>query len=277
MFKPLKKTSIAFSIIDYFIQLVRDGKIQVGDKLPSERDMASSLQVSRSTVRTAIKILAFNKVVEVRKNSGIYLLSTPLQLADDVALRKENIDIDDPMSFVQTLEIRLMVEPRIARLAAHYITDGQLKELDLIIKRMERLADEGSLSGYAIEDMNFHFTYPKATNNYSLQCMVRQYCISNHHLIIFGKKPEHQDKSLAQHKLIVEAFRAHDSDLAEQLMTDHCYYALYRNIGHIHNVDSRVRFNIISGQYRSRTDILKNSFAIPDLKKCLARKKISRN
>ena len=244
MFKPLKKTSIAYRIIEHFIQMVQEGKIKAGDRLPSERSMAEAFAVSRSSLRTALQILSSNKVIDIRPGNGIFLLqpAPPFTLEED----ENSVDSDDPIAFVQTLEIRLLVEPRAARLAAKHITKIEAEELSAINKRAERMLDEDSFNGFAIEDMNFHFTYPRATRNKILTRLIRQYCVTTyHHLVIFGQIPGIEKDSLEQHKELVVAFRAHDPERAEDLMRNHIYYAMRKNLGNTHNVVSWERLNLI--------------------------------
>lgn len=246
MFKPLIKTTVSYKIVDYLLQLVRAGKLRPGDKLPSERTMAEEMHVGRSTLREALKILAFNKVVEIRHGSGIFLLSTPLQLTRELVEEELAYDPNDPYTYLQTLEIRLVVEPAVARLVANCITDAELAELDTIIEKMKDLVVEGAPGGYAMEDMLFHATYPRASRNPLLCKMVEEYCVTNQHLVMFGAVPNLEAESLAQHEAIVEAFRKHDADLAEALLREHVYYSLRKNMTYIHNFESEDRFDILA-------------------------------
>jgi DNA-binding FadR family transcriptional regulator len=250
MFTPLKRTSIAYEIITHFRYLIRSGAIKIGDRLPDERRMAEELCVSRSSLREAMKILAFNKIVEVRPGCGTFLRASPLQLTEQMnGQGSTDAFTQDPAAFVRTLEIRMMIEPPTARLAATYITDEELAELDAIVERMSGMLSPTLAGGYAMEDLNFHYTYPKAARNPLLHKMICDYSIAGgHHAVLFGQVPHLEEGSFVQHKAIVEAFRRRDPDAAEHLLREHIYFAFRMNLHYIHEFGSRERLDAIVGR-----------------------------
>ena len=101
--------------------LVARGEVQPGDKLPSERDLAEMLKVSRPTIREAMIALEVSGLIEVRTGSGIYVRAHPDPSLDLVR--------DDGIGPFDILELRLMVEPDAAALAAERMTDAQIIRL----------------------------------------------------------------------------------------------------------------------------------------------------
>ena len=73
----IQKNSIVQQIIPRILEYITDNNLSIGDKLPTEREMAAMWNVSRSSLRSAVQLLIYNSVLSVRQGSGIYLKELP--------------------------------------------------------------------------------------------------------------------------------------------------------------------------------------------------------
>lgn len=226
MLTPVKKNSIAYEVADRIIAAILSGQLKPGDRLDSERNMAIAFQVSRTSVREAIKMLSFNKIVESRPGAGTFVLDTPLNLQKEDVI-KENGVINNPL--VQSLEMRMIVEPKIIRLAAVHITDEELAEFDEILAEMENAAKSNEYGAYSLLDLRYHYHCAKASKNPDLYDMLRKYCGSPQHVASFGQTPNVELVTFEQHKQMVEHLRNHDADAAEKLMNEHILFAFKKS------------------------------------------------
>jgi len=231
----ISKSTMVYDVIGRILALIKTGTIKPGGRLPSERSLAESFGVSRGSMRSATKLLAYHKVLEIRRGSGIYLLSNfPDSLLESFPSVDTYTRDRDPILFTQRNECRVIIEPTIARLAAIYITPEQLEKLESIVGKMEALIQSQSYSGYAIEDLNFHNSCAKASGNPYLHRMFGEYCTNVDFFMAFGKTPKLEEESYLQHKEIFGALRYHDPAKAEYLMREHVIYSQRKNATFLH-------------------------------------------
>ncbi len=240
MFQPLKKRNVVHDVIWRIIGMMQGGVLKPGERLPSERQLAEALGVSRSSVRAATQILAFNKFLDIRPGSGIYFSQMP----ELMPLITGTPPPKDEGAFAMHNESRMIVEPMVARLAALYASAEQLEALEAVVARMTEYVESESLGGYAVEDMGFHRLCAEATGNPYLSRMADEYCLDLTYLMAFGTTPGLEVESLDQHRALLEAFRARDPDKAELLMRRHINYAFEKNAGYLYDAPSAHRAGI---------------------------------
>ena len=183
-------------------QLVLDGDIAPGERL-GQVELAERLGISRTPVREALRRLSAEGLVESVPNRGFWAADLGL----DAVLRR--------------LEVRLILEPGIARLAAERRTDRHLAELARSIAREEK-----ARSGLAAHDASreFHFVLARATGNDE---HVR--ILDSLWLVEVGRRllarrattAEWQGADVSEHRAIAAAVEARDGDLAARLMEAH--------------------------------------------------------
>lgn len=161
-FTTIKQQRLYMQVAEQIMGMVRKGDIQVGTRLPSERDLAEKLGVSRPTVREAMIAMEISGVVEIRSGSGIYVMKKP---------SKADIHPNDAGAGpFEILEARLAVEGEAAALAAERISKKQLQSLAGALKAMERENQEESAHEQADED--FHRIIAEASGNSVLAATV---------------------------------------------------------------------------------------------------------
>lgn len=160
-FSPVSNNKLYIQIYNQIHEAIVSGQYQVGEKLPSERDLCSMFNVSRVPVREALSALELNGLVESMQGAGVYVRRTasagepPLQ---DV----------EPQDIIRA---RMVLEPDIARLAAGQIGEEQKAELRDII---ERFREEGKQDAYTTTvDREFHLFLARVGGN-SLYLMMME-------------------------------------------------------------------------------------------------------
>jgi GntR family transcriptional repressor for pyruvate dehydrogenase complex len=192
-------------------------KLQPGDKLPSERDLAEILAVSRSSIRDAIRSLELMGMVEPRQGAGTIVLEISSDsLVNPLAnarKRKEEV-------VGELLDFRKMLEPPLAARAATRVTPGEIAEMQEILERQEEKLRKGEST--IAEDSEFHYAIALASGN----SVVRKVLDTLMDLLRDSRERSLQvegrpQKSLAGHRRILAAIKRHDAKDAKAAMRRH--------------------------------------------------------
>lgn len=193
------------------------GDYAVGQRLPSERDLAQTFDVSRPTVREAIVALELDGLVEVRLGSGVYVTHR-----EPPAGAESYKDI----GFFELLEARRSIEGESCALAATRINDGQLAQLMALVDEMRRANQKNDVVQSEDADRRFHELIADFTQNSGIVAAVemlwdaRQRSPQNASMSAKvrarGYKP-----SIEEHSAIVRALKRRDPDAARAAMREH--------------------------------------------------------
>jgi GntR family transcriptional repressor for pyruvate dehydrogenase complex len=197
--------------------LIASGDVRCGEKLPSERALAERFGVSRNSVREAIRCLTEKNRLESRRGDGTYLRpEVPISSAEPLT----HVLRDKSRRLKEIFELRRMLEPNIAALAARRITPGEVDALKMLVFDQEKRhlygEDDAEL------DAAFHSRIALAVGN-SLIVEVLKTLDS---IIGESRSPDLQNEirqkvSMRTHYLIVDALEKRDPVAAEQAMTMH--------------------------------------------------------
>ena len=124
--------SLGEQVSEQIAQLIIDNNWEIGDKLPNEFELANMLNVGRSTIREAIKALTSRNILEIRRGAGTFI-SQKRGIVDDplgLAFVKDKLKLATDL-----LEVRFMIEPRIAAIAAIKATDEEIEKILLLINQ----------------------------------------------------------------------------------------------------------------------------------------------
>ena len=133
--------------------------LEAGDKLPTETTLMNRYAVSRSTIREAMKILQAENIVEIRHGCGSFVASRPGLSKDPLGLSFA----DQGKLLPDLMEVRLLMEPSIAEIAAVRRTESDLQEMEKYLRQMIELGRHGA--DYHTCDFQFHISVAKATHN----------------------------------------------------------------------------------------------------------------
>jgi GntR family transcriptional regulator, transcriptional repressor for pyruvate dehydrogenase complex len=199
------------------IQRLMIAKMQPGDKLPSERELAETLKVSRGSIRDAIRSLELMGLVEPRQGAGTIVRETEVDsmkpFADALKQRQDTV--------TELLEFREMLEPPVAARAAKNVRD--LEQILLMRRILDRQEEKLKAGEPAIaEDNEFHYMIALISgNNVVLKVMDLVMDLLRDTRQRALQVPGRPEKSLAGHHRILEAIRHRDPEAAEGAMRRH--------------------------------------------------------
>jgi GntR family transcriptional regulator, transcriptional repressor for pyruvate dehydrogenase complex len=192
-------------------------KLRPGDKLPSERELAELLSVSRSSIRDAIRSLELMGMVEPRQGAGTIVCEiTSNSLANPLAnalKRKEEL-------MGELLDFRKILEPPLAARAATHASTDEISEMESILKRQKEKLQAGEST--IPEDSEFHYAVAMASGNSVvlkvLDILMDLLRDTRERSLQLEGRPQ---KSLAAHARILEAIKRHDAEAAKSAMRRH--------------------------------------------------------
>ncbi|MCK4536830.1 MAG: FadR family transcriptional regulator [Desulfuromonadales bacterium] len=220
--KPIRPKKISEEIVEQIKGLISSGDLKPGDRVPSERELASMLGVSRPSVREAIMVLDAMGFLVARQGGGTFVRTlTETSIADPLAKLMEK---KDPAMLRSLVEVRMGLESWSAYLAAQRADEAEIAEMRRLYAVMEKQAARG---GWDSEiDAEFHYVITAASHN-SLQMHILDSIHSLFHTTIqvalmeFYRQEGHIQRLLTHHREIMEAIAAREPELARQKMMEH--------------------------------------------------------
>ena len=163
-----RNANVTSAAIAKLKQLIEEGGLEEGSRLPSERELAKQLAVGRPTVREAIRALGMLEILESRRGAGTFVKSLARirhEWPDELSRPGPNF------SMLELLELRRMIEPRAAALAAIRGNEAQLREID----QERQLLEDGPSEWHFVVDHNyrFHSAVIRAAGNSILEGVFR--------------------------------------------------------------------------------------------------------
>lgn len=202
-------------VMDKIIQLIIDNDMKAGSKLPNEFQLSEQLGIGRSTLREATRRLVSRNILEVRQGSGTFISKKRGVPEDPLGLTfLEN----DSRLALDLFEIRLMLEPDIAALAASHATEEQLKKLEHCCRAVEEKieTDESYYKG----DEAFHTCLAECSGNVVLKTLI-PIIVSSIHMTTVSTADQFRQQTYRQHRQIVRAVNRRDSMGASLAMSEH--------------------------------------------------------
>ena len=213
----VKRRRLYEEIVQQFHALIRQGALQHGDRLPSERELSEQFQVSRSSVREAIRSLELQGLVVSRRGSGTFINTENLDAALDLVAANLN---GGAAALQDVFELRHLMEPHIAALAAQRATGEEVARLREILEEQQRQIDLGETG--VESDTAFHFTLAAATHNSALIKVVS----AVEDILQMSRdrslqEPGRPQRSLASHSRILQMVERGDASGAREAMNHH--------------------------------------------------------
>lgn len=218
-FQPIERNSIAEQVARKLLDLIRTRNLKPGDMLPTERELAAMMQVSRPSVREAVRGLQIVGVLKARQGYGIYVsaldaadLLGPLQFL--LTLNTQNIDA--------LYEIRALFDPSVARLACGRISQADIERLKQLIEVQHGLLLDPM--SFRSSDLKFHTIIWEATgNSIIVRTSLSLYLLGIEYRRIASETAGVLRQSLRDHEEIVAALEKHDGDAAAQAVERHLH------------------------------------------------------
>jgi len=217
VFKSVKATRLSDQIVAQLRRLILEGKLQPGQRLPTETELAEKLAVSRASVREALSVLESEGLVERRKNEGTFLRRYSLQRVLNSVEFPRKMDHE---LFADLVEAREKLELQIVELAAKRADELDLLRIERTLEMMEKDLAAGRSGVEA--DILFHQCLATATKNQVLAGLVRSIGrMMQDTRVRTLLVPGRLAACLAEHRAIYEAVRDHDAERGRRLIREH--------------------------------------------------------
>ncbi len=213
---PLERTSSFHGVIFRIEELLWSGTLKPGEKLPSETQLAEMLQVSRPTVREALKALSLLGFLTSRSGDGTYVAEGGRDLFMRAVYFSSLLGTKD---FLGLIEARIAIEPFLAEMAAQRATKSEVTRMQECLVHMK--AGLGDIEKYMRHEVDFHDHIIQAARSPILQAIME----SLRDLLLEGRRKitsaMTDRRNLEFHARIFEAIAEKNSELARRRMLEH--------------------------------------------------------
>jgi GntR family transcriptional regulator, transcriptional repressor for pyruvate dehydrogenase complex len=227
MFKSINEERKTFSrkVVENIRELISSGQLKPGDKLPSERELAEMMNVSRPTIREGFKILSAMGFLSIRQGNGVFVADESVRLDNLAAILFLQTD-----TFYELFEVRKMIETESAANAAKKGTSDFLQQIydstrdtyNKLVVKQQFVTKEERDKFLSESDQQFHLMVAEAAGNeVVVRVMTNLIDLLRESRMQSMKIPGRVEQSLHEHMLIAEALKDRNAKLARSRMFDH--------------------------------------------------------
>ncbi|RMG57412.1 MAG: FadR family transcriptional regulator [Deltaproteobacteria bacterium] len=226
LFQPIRVEKVSEKVAKQIMGLIADGVLKVGDRLPSERDLAERMGVSRTSVREALQQLEAKGIIQIVHGGGSIIQNVTAQ---DIQKPIELYIEQDKRRVLELAELRAVMEAWAAREAAKNRTEQEVETIREYLEEMEKDLLRGVINYKA--DFRYHLEIASATHNGIYLHIIDNiynliyYSIKIHRETVFTGK-EAQEKILDHHRKIFRGIKNGDPDEAESAMREHLEFVV---------------------------------------------------
>lgn len=206
--------SVTTQAVDSIRRMIRSGELGPGDRLPPEHELSERLGVSRGSLREAVRALSQINVLDVRRGDGTYVASLePKELLSGLTFA---IELFQAKGLTEVLEVRRLLLPDAAALAARRATEPQLAELRSIVIELEDADDADRVADL---HRRFQSVVADASGNDTLSSILRALQLRGEHVrrTWLNSDPTMHQVALAHQRLLLDALERGDSDTARSV------------------------------------------------------------
>jgi GntR family transcriptional repressor for pyruvate dehydrogenase complex len=211
-----REPRLSDKVAEMMLNTILSKRLNVGDRLPSERELGEQFGVSRTVVREAVRELVAKGVIEVRSGSGLRVAAVnAAAVSESMSLFLRGGTLD----FEKVHEVRALIEVHIAGLAAERARDEDVAALEVVHERMQD--ESGDVEAAARDDLEFHRVIARATHNELYLVLLDSIGGSlidiRRENLGSGSAPA----TLEQHARLLDRISAHDAEGARKAMAAH--------------------------------------------------------
>lgn len=210
------KDNVTQLLILRFQEMLREGVLTQGTRLPSERELAAHFNVARSSLRQALKVLEIMGIITPKVGDGSYLNTDTSAV---LAVPMEFLFLLDDTSVEELTELRLLMEPGLARLAAQRATADDIALLRKSVKDLESSSQDRLK--LVSSDLFFHRAIFQASKNRAASSLFQTIHRAMAKMILVTSQLVELEHTLSFHKPIMRAIEQRKGDEAAALMQDH--------------------------------------------------------
>lgn len=218
----MNRRTLADTVFEDLLERILSGELEPKAPLPSEAALATAADVSRLTVREALKTLQAQNIVAVRRGLGTFVNPLDEWTGLEAILRAAARGTGRGQVALKLLEVRRMVETGAAELAARHATPEHLAAMATSIAELEQAHEARDLDAVTIADLAFHDTVFRASANPFLPALLGQLG----QLLYTTRRetsafPEVQRHALEHHRLVLAAIATGEPEKARKAMEEH--------------------------------------------------------
>ncbi len=219
-FKPIKQHRVSEEVAENIKSTILSGQFKLGDKLPAERDLAEQFQVSRVAIREALRMLENSGFISTRQGvtGGTYVSDLTFEYLVNAFL---DLFLADKISIPELQQVRLLVEPEVARLAALNITPEYCQRLQEALTQEELAA--ASLSLDVDIKQKVHFILGEMCGNRFFEALMKSLLKLTKKVIVAVNPDPNVVHPTGMHCLVVAAVIAGDAEAAGEAMKKHTF------------------------------------------------------
>lgn len=214
----VKRDKLPQQIIRNIRNMVLEGRLKTGDKLPSEQELIKKFSVSRQTMREVLRVLEAQGLLSIRPGAGG---GTFVREVDIDVTRQSLINFfhQTDLSLQHILQVRYILDPYFAEIAAKTMSDENLQALSRIVAEQKRHLDEGSLVEARRAEIQFHRDLARVSDN-PLLILLQDFIETLLEKIKAQLSPDEafSQHSFEWHSRVIEALRQHDAPGARKAM-----------------------------------------------------------
>ncbi|MDQ1717809.1 MAG: GntR family transcriptional regulator, transcriptional repressor for pyruvate dehydrogenase complex [Pseudonocardiales bacterium] len=199
-------------------QMILDGRLKAGDRLPREADLADELGISRGSLREAVRALSLVRILDVRQGDGTYVTS----LQADVLMEAMAflVDFHQDASVLQLFEVRRVLEPAASQLAASAMSEADARDL---VAFAGSVGSEPSVEELVQNDIEFHHRIAEASGNPVLCSLIDSLSRPTQRARVWRglTQGDSRTRTLAEHHAIADAILRRQPALAHAWATVH--------------------------------------------------------
>jgi len=218
MYLPIQSERLYEQIVSQIEQRIEAGDLKVGDQLPSERELAEQFAVSRTAVREAVKALRQKGLVEIRPGRGTFITNgTTDTIRNSLGMFMK---FGMKNAFMNLVEVREILEPEIAALAATRITEEYIAVMRNAVEIMDTALDNVDI--FVEADLDFHLALAEGTQNPFIPILMDSIIdLLREQRKRIGFTTGGLQRGQVHHKKILDAVTRLDPQDARQAMQDH--------------------------------------------------------
>jgi len=218
MYEPIQTERLYERIVSQIEKRIESGELKVGNQLPAERELAEQFAVSRTAVREAVKALRQKGLVEIRPGRGTFITNGTSDTIRHSLGMLMKIGVANGSG--NLVEVREILEPEIAALAATRITDEYIAAMQEAVKIMDTALD--NVDVFVEADLDFHLALAEATQNPIIPILMDSIIdLLREQRKRIGLTKGGLQRGQSHHKKILDAVTRHDAQAARQAMQEH--------------------------------------------------------
>jgi DNA-binding FadR family transcriptional regulator len=223
----MPRKSLVDVVADELLDQIVAGDLAVGDALPTEAELGEKFEVSRVTVREALRALSSRGIVRVMSGIGSVVAPLSQWQSLDAILRYTSARGDDGDVALQLIAVRRMFETEAASWAATRLVATDLTELASALALMEDAHARADVAAFVAADLRFHDIILRGAGNVFLAALFRPLAsVLAERRAETSRVPEIQDHAIVEHRAVLQALRARDADGARRSMDHHMQQTL---------------------------------------------------